>query len=241
MGEQLTAQFQRAQTAQLEIVTFGAMCIQAEAAIGGTCAINSTVDSTIVAEVQKRGPGRFAFGTGLKGWLAKYAPAVEYTKARRYRDISEALVGKLDLTGPDQLKLLTAVDGDLDKKLTAKRAKLLDLVTDQSVRGLQLELGLTDPAPARGGAREKKAGAEPAELQIPGSWFWVTPQQRTHFATLSENQRKAWLIWTPRMLDLSNATTDDQPLWALLDEQTKGDLVTTLEELLSKLRPSTRR
>lgn len=241
MGEQLTAQYRKAQSAQLEIITFGAMLIDAETAINCTRAIDAGVDS----QELKRIGGTSAKGQGLKGWLAQHAPQIEYTKATRYRDIAEALVGHLHLKSTEQLRLLTATDTTLDEKLAAKREKLLDLVTEKSVRGIQLELGLRDAPVLRGGAREKKSdGSEPSspppQLEIPANWFWVTPQQRAHFGTLTENERQAWIVWGPRLHDLSNDLSSSDPMWARLDSTTKGDLALTLTELLAKIQPGRR-
>lgn len=248
MGEQLTAQYRKAQSAQLEIITFGAMLIDAEAAICATRGTVSSIDREQLTKVEvKHIGGSSAKGQGLKGWLAQYAPEVTYGTARRYRDIAEALVGHLHLKSTEQLKLLTATDATLDEKLAKKRAELLDLVTEKSVRGIQLELGLRDEPALRGGAREKKPSSEgdeseevPVQLEIPANWFWVTPQQRAHFSTLTENERQAWIVWGPRLHDLSNDLHSSDPMWARLDSTTKGDLALTLTELLAKIQPGRR-
>ena len=91
LGAALTEQYHRAQCAQLEIIAFGAMCMEVEKSICGTFATDSNVDNKDVINARKRHiGGAAAKGKGLKGWLSQYAPDVEYTRARRYRDIAAA-------------------------------------------------------------------------------------------------------------------------------------------------------
>jgi hypothetical protein len=55
--------------------------------------------------------------------------------------------------------------------MARKRDELIELVTDKSVRALQMELDLSDPIPQRGGPREKKpASDEPAAPAKAPDW-----------------------------------------------------------------------
>lgn len=133
-GEQLTAHYQRSRLAMLEVVAFGAMFLQVEAMLDSEAGIKGGQTS---ARARRD-------GSGFKGWLKKYAPEIEYTKARRYRDIAEAVATRLSLKGADQLQALSDSGGKLSAADAKKRAKLIDLVSDKSVHGLQLQLGLRD-------------------------------------------------------------------------------------------------
>lgn len=226
MGEQLTAQYRRAQSAQLEIVAFGAMLLQAEEAVC-TCAHG----------------GRFGDkGTGFKGWLTEYAPTIERTKAYRYRDIAEALVGHLHLKSTEQLRLLTATDTTLDEKLAAKREKLLDLVTEKSVRGIQLELGLRDEVKTRGGHHPKTtddsqvptAPAEPAKAPD-----WCNEAEKVLWAGLtSDEARNAFILWRPMLHEITEQLNDQaHSTLPHLDDRTRDDAIATAEQLLRLLAP----
>jgi hypothetical protein len=241
LGAALTEQYHRAQCAQLEIIAFGAMCMEIELAFSGTRATNSSADSKHLAKVEKRGPGRFAAGTGLKGWLSQYAPDVEYTRARRYRDIAEALVGRLKLAGAEQLKQLTLADTEaapLEGKMARKRDELIELVTDKSVRALQMELDLSDPIPQRGGPREKKpASDEPAApAKAPD---WCSDPEKELWGTLTDDQqRAAFQVFRPWIHEFHEQLTDGKrTLLPHLDERTRQDLVSTAEDLLRNLEP----
>ncbi len=222
MGEQLTAQYRKAQSAQLEIITFGAMLLQAEEAVC-TCAHG----------------GRFGDkGTGFKGWLNQYAPTIERTKAYRYRDIAEALVGHLHLKSTEQLKLLTSGDA-LDPKLAKKREQLLDLVTERSVRGIQLELGLRDEVKTRGGHHPKAEG-EPAELAAPAAApDWCSEAEKALWAGLtSDEQRNAFVFWRPMLNEMGHDMADQQrSLLPHLDDRTRDAAISTAEQLLRLLAP----
>jgi hypothetical protein len=159
MGAQITAQYLKTEVAQLEIITLGAMLAQIEALdVGGTLCH------------QPQG-GRYLKGSGLKPWLAKYAPDVDYTKARRYRDIAQELVRKFSLKSAERLELIATTDEkelkDLDPALRKKRAKVVNFVSEKSVRAMQLELGLIgggsddddEEESATGTTTKKKASA----------------------------------------------------------------------------------
>ena len=224
MGEQLTAQYRKAQSAQLEIITFGAMLIDAEGFIA-TC-----------GEKPSSKGGRP--NGGLSAWLKQFAPDIAYTTARRYRDIAEALVGHLHLKSTEQLKLLTSTD-TLDAKLAKKRAQLLDLVTERSVRGIQLELGLRDEVTTRGGHHPKKAEA-PAEPSKPAAApDWCSEAEKALWRTLtSDEQRNAFTFYRPMLNELGHDMADQQrSLLPHLDDRTRADAVSTAEQLLSLLSP----
>lgn len=229
MGKQLTEQYERTQLAALEIVAFGAMCMEVETAI---CAELGT-DAHI--------GGKNAKGQGFKGWLAQYAPDVGYSNARRYRDIAHELQGQLALKSADDLRKIanTAAKPRLDPKLMRKREQLVEMVADKSVLGLQRELGLVD-APERGGARKVETKRTPEEIRrdIAAAYARsLAPDEARYFGKLDLDQQESCMTWWPLMHGLNEDLVAKAPRWVALPPRERRNLADTLKELLGKLEP----
>ncbi len=134
LGAQLDESFERARTAALAIIEFGALLRTFEAKVVLSRENNSAT----------RGPS--AKGTGLKAAVERWCKKVSYKQAWKYATLSDAIQNRFELQSPEQLLALCA-GADLPRKLVRTREELIAFATGKSLAGLQLELGLFDRAP----------------------------------------------------------------------------------------------
>ncbi len=153
MGAQLTEQFHRATGGMVEVLKFGAMMIQMEASF----------DSARGAKSHE-GSGRFAKGTGFKGWLKEHAPEVKEGTAYRLRAVTESIATQYEqIVGPKVAKqfalsaLVTTPADQLPKPAADKQLQLFDYVRGTSQRSW---LDQFKPATARGGNTYERGGGK---------------------------------------------------------------------------------
>lgn len=145
LGQQLTAQHEKVKSALREQLIFGAMIMK----------VAARFDSTVESKPSHAGRGRYAGGSGLKGWLAQYAPTVAEPTAYRYMALAKGLHDEFKLgKKADLTLLLSAPDEELSDSLRKKQRDILEMLDGKSQRQLKLELGLA-PAKETGGKREK--------------------------------------------------------------------------------------
>lgn len=227
LGRELTLRYKRAVTAWGAILHFGAMLAQIEAQLTANVAANS----------QPKG-GRYVKGSGLKGFIETYAPEVDERKARRIRDIAQAVAEREKL----DIALFTQPVEELPAKDRKKVEHALEWMDEKNMHAVQLELGLIT---TRGGdnARRDQNGKrlpaeQPKELVCPA---WANEPEKALWNTLqTENQKLAFIDWRPRINLMASQVMNPRQGWlADMDDQTKGDLVATCVDLLAFLAPAT--
>lgn len=138
MGEQLTAQYQRATGGMVEVIKFGALMMSLEATLSA------------------RGhSGHGKKGDGVKGWLAEHAPGVNRQTAYRFKAVTESVATEyVQIVGakiaqqfalPD---LVTTPTEQLPANAQAKQLLLFDFVSGTSQRSW---LDRFRPAESKGG------------------------------------------------------------------------------------------
>jgi len=181
MGEQMTAQFQKAVGGIRDIVIFGAMFVATQRVVS-TC-----------GHYSERGPQ--TKGEGLRGWLAKYAPEVNRPTAYRFAQISKGIIDTFSLGRTDLAALLQADASALSAPQKKKREAIEAAISGRSQRQLLLTYGgVRNPEPkARGGARPnthpKRSGEEQLAL-LRKDFEWTWGEIRKHFASIEQ-------IYTP--------------------------------------------
>ncbi|MDR2982327.1 MAG: hypothetical protein LBV12_08795 [Puniceicoccales bacterium] len=125
IGAQLTILYRDAQEAELKILRFGAAF--------------SAVEQNLSTRGQVSG-GRGNKG-GFAEWLRTYAPDISRPTAIRYRDIAIGIAEKFNIIDP--VAFFDADPKTLPAPEQKKREKVLEFVSEKSVRAIQLELGLT--------------------------------------------------------------------------------------------------
>ncbi|MDR1283827.1 MAG: hypothetical protein LBK99_23870 [Opitutaceae bacterium] len=141
IGAQLTALYRQAQDAEVAIIRFGAAFWLVE-------------NMLATEDTEKKSGTRAGLSVkrgyvGLATWLREFAPDISERTARRYRDLAEALSEKFHLGNPEvTMRLFDADLQSLPEADQKKREKVRDFVSGQSVRAMQMELGLTSaPTP----------------------------------------------------------------------------------------------
>jgi hypothetical protein len=178
LGGALTALYHDAQAAEMAFLKFGAAFHAVEQLVSGTRAGNSP----------ERGPGSY----GFESWLRDHAPDVSPRTARRYRDIARATAEKFRIENP--MDVFSLPVEDLSEADRAKRAKALEFVSDKSMRGIQLELGLVHRPKGGnlGGVRGKAPVLTPEEqlaarVAYARDWYQrELPGWRQHFLELCD-------------------------------------------------------
>jgi hypothetical protein len=232
LGAELTSLYHEANDGFRRVLRFGAAFLQVEHRV--------TACDTVLT--RGKASGKFGVaGSGMKGWLAKYAPEVGRPTAYKYRDITEALALKFKIADP---ALCFAADiTELPPAEQAKRAKAIEYVSGRSLSGVQLELGLVTRAggDTRSAAARAAQGKDAADPEAPIAWPKALPftseEDRARFEKMPNAQRLAWLEWMPRMRHLQHDLTKAKPLWPHLDKASREDLIATFTEGLSLLSP----
>ncbi|CAN5354751.1 hypothetical protein BH09VER1_BH09VER1_28650 [soil metagenome] len=200
-GAQLTAQYRKAIGGTKEILIFGAMAAQAEEVVA-TRGSNS------------RGPQ--TKGQGLKGWLDKYAPEVNYSNAKRFLHLAEGLRSEFRLGNKvDLVKLLTAPVAELPASDKKTREKIEKFVEGKSQRGLQIAFGYND------GKKKKRETNDPAPKDL-------TPEEKEAKAI-----EEAVDCYEHIMRGLDSFLKDNQH--TLLDKDQRAFLATALAETKRKV------
>lgn len=119
-GLQLDMQWDRAIKGEAEQHIFGAMMILLEEHLRAAAGFDST-------RGVKSGSGRYGTGTGMKAWLAKYAPKVKEATAYRWKKATQGLLKKSGI--PDAEALQRLLGADADELTEPERATQLELFT----------------------------------------------------------------------------------------------------------------
>jgi len=121
MGAQLTAQYKLALAGAVEVLKFGAMMLMLRDRV-----------ATLASETHK-GKGRYAKGSGVKGWLKEHAPEVKEGTAYRFLHVAEAIEAKFPLPkGISFVQLATTPAAQLPPKLRSKQKELFEYVSGTS-------------------------------------------------------------------------------------------------------------
>ncbi len=152
MGRQLTVQWERVKASRKEDLIFGAMMVKLRERISS-------------ARGGDHPGGPRSKGTGVEGWLKKYAPTVSESIAYRLMEIAEGIALEFKLGKKLDLEdLLSAQVEGLSESLLKKRAAIEEVIEGRSQRQLLLQFG--GPAKMTGGKREsKKTTLTPEEQQ----------------------------------------------------------------------------
>lgn len=150
MGAQLTEQYHRATGGMVEVLKFGAMMIQMEEAF----------DSARGAKHEGR--GRYAKGSGFKGWLKEHAPDIKEGTAYRLRAVTESIAERYEtIVGAKTAKqfalpaLVTTPREQLPEAAAAKQLDLFNYVAGTSQRSW---LDQFKPASDKGGKTYERDG-----------------------------------------------------------------------------------
>jgi hypothetical protein len=136
LGRELTELYHDAVAGHLRVLTFGSKFLEVEERV------------TIMT---RSDGGRGSGGQGMKAWLADHCPEIARSTAYKFRDIAAAVADKFKVAEP--AKIFTAAPAQLTGPDAKKREKVMAFMADKSLRGLQLELGLSSAShrPASGG------------------------------------------------------------------------------------------
>ena len=171
---QLTAQYRRAEGARgafvREAVAFGAMMIQAEAALVEASLYFSTAVEkykTFKNNAKATKNGRWGEGrpnSGIEDWLADHCPEIAYKTAMSYKAMAAKMIAMLGgespevmaaLSAPHELRISYGEDGEVDASVIDARERLFTEATSRrKLERLWLSCG---GRPAGG----KAAGAAP--------------------------------------------------------------------------------
>lgn len=152
VGQQLTAQYKRAVSGMREVLIFGAMLMQ--------------VESCVQRGQNSASRGPTAKGTGLKGWLERFAPEISRPTAYRFLGITKAIAGDYQaivgsqIAGRYDLPTLALADpATLPERVRAKQLELFDYVAGTSQRSW-LDQFKGDPYANNGGHRDRPNGTK---------------------------------------------------------------------------------
>lgn len=199
MGQQIEEQYPKAIGASLEVMKFGAMLLHVVEVV-------LTVRTT-----PSRGPT--AKGGGLKGWLEKYAPTVNYKTACRFLDVAESIRAQFALP-PKTAKqisfceLATTPEDKLPEQFRGMQSKLFSFVKGTSQKSWLDKF----KKPTRKGGNQT-GDDEPQKLK---------PHER------------AEIIWAPIIRDLQNEGLHTKS-WKHLSDETLATLKGLLIDLNEKL------
>lgn len=135
MGAQLTEQYKRAKSGEIEILKFGAMMLILRDSL------------TLTPRVESKLPGyencgRYAKNSGLSAWLKTHAPTIPEPSAYRYMAVAKAVQKRCHLEAASELeRLLTVPADDLKKADRAKQLELFDTIENTSQKELLAEAG----------------------------------------------------------------------------------------------------
>ncbi len=179
LGKELTALYRDAVEGHMRVLAFGARFMAVEERV------------TIVT----RSGSHETKGTGMKGWLEEHAPEISRSTAYKFRDIAEGVAKKFHLANPGRIFALP--EGELNEAEQKKREKVLAFATDNSLRSMQLELGLLakpEKPVAKKIAAHRAAAAAGVELAVE-CCHPLSPEQAKWWGTLGNVQRRAYNEW----------------------------------------------
>lgn len=151
IAKQLTAQWQKAEAAKVEIVRFGWMLAEAE--------------KVVFARGRK-----LREGTGLAGWLKENCPEINYKTAQDYKAIYERVKTEVKLPDSVSMDKVLDVTPNEDKQLEAFRQQVFEFVLENPIRELKrpgrksLDEGGTPPVPRRAATIEDRQEASARDL-----------------------------------------------------------------------------
>ena len=237
-GEQLTAQYRRAVEGMREVITFGAMMLG--------------VRDQLAKRLEESGGNASDKGTGLKAWLAEFAPEVPLQTARRFMDLADTVRQLVKLTNvADMVSILTASASTLQASAAKKRAKIEKLIEGRSQRQLLLMIGdgANQPPAKRGGDNEfqlwlrqhhpELAGTKlpkcPEDVQM--QWVEFLHGKKLGPAELAEAERaSARAEWTKIADFVRRNGTGQGRTWAKLNRseiEALAELFGTLADLMN--------
>ena len=164
IGQQLTAQYQRAVGGMREVLIFGAMLKQVEKELETSCVHGGHNSAS-------RGPT--AKGLGLKGWLATNAPEISRPTALRFLGVTEAIaqeyqaiVGEKIAKCYDLPALVLANADDLDEQTALKQGELFSYVAGTSQRSWLDRYKLEEKSSSPAAKKEKLTPEQKLEADI---------------------------------------------------------------------------
>jgi len=188
MGDQLTDQYRRATEGMRAVVKFGAMLMQVREMIAN----NST--RGIV-----RTGGADSKDTGLKAWLAQFAPTVPPATAWRFMSVAEAVHESFKLPAKVEKQLgfpgfVTAAPDQLPPELQAKQLELWSAIDGTSQRSWLDKL-----RPKRKGGdntpRNEDGTRQTSELTPEQAIAHLTGETRDFFHEVMNGQAVSKNLW----------------------------------------------
>lgn len=124
----LSKQYRRAVAGTREILIFGAMMDRL---------------GNVLSRQNDTWPNRGSLGQGLKGWLAKHCPEINYKTAYAFLNLARGMVRALSLPeGADVPRLLGARVKELGEEERPLRKKLDEALAGKSRRQLEFDFGI---------------------------------------------------------------------------------------------------
>lgn len=185
LGKELTALYRDAVEGHMRVLAFGAKFMAVESCV-------TSRDTT-----PSRGPT--AKGTGMKAWLEEHAPEIARSTAYKFRDIAEGVAKKFHLADPSRIFALP--EGELNEAEQKKREKVLAFATDNSLRSMQLELGLIDkPKPKIAAKIAAHRAAAAAGIELPVECCHaLNVEQEKWWGGLTNTERRAYNEWSDKL------------------------------------------
>jgi len=164
VAEGISQGWRRAQAGLVEVLRFGAMLIEVrkwiETVGSGQLAVGSGDDGEFNLRQKlnspKDGPGRPG-GTGLKGWLEKNCPEVNYRTAYGYLVAAEGLRVAARIAADVPLLAMMGEEPVPEARAEQARQRVFKAIAGGSLALLREAGRVADPGP-RGGARENATG-----------------------------------------------------------------------------------
>ena len=189
LGDQLTSQYEKATAGMAEYIAFGALALNVREAINSARGVDT------------RPGGKESKGSGLKAWLASYAPTVTESTAYRYIELAESVKQELGIGESVDLHHLLK-----DEKLTpaekARKGKILALVEGKSQRQLLISIGKYE-APAKA-TKSKKLTPEEEQAEFMESARVTAVTTLGSFHTLQDR----WKLLTDPQIKLAIANAE---------------------------------
>jgi len=191
LGEELTALYQDAIDGHLRVLAFGARFLAAENIVS-TCGNFNLLSCSSSRK-----------GTGMKAWLAQYAPEISQPTACRFRDIAQAVADKFKIADP--ARIFTTTPKELLPADLKKRETALEFTAEKSMRAIQLELGLIVRKTEAQRIGEKIAEARARGEKLPvDCCHYLSPEKQEWWDGLHEDARIAHNAWHAHFAFLDN-------------------------------------
>lgn len=192
LGRQIEDQYRKSQTGLLHCIALGDLVAEARKVV-------STVDTT-----RPRGGGEDTAGTGLKAWLAEFAPNVPRSTAYRFEDMSENVRAEMRIG--KRVSVARIIMGEVkDAKSLALLEKMADFVGGKTQRTLLIGIG--QPDAKIGGKRDAKT-KPPTEEERRNAWLQDARQRSIATFSGLHDLEERWKILDD--VELSVAIADSE-------------------------------